>query len=670
MTSIHHNLIETSPEARVNLSSAITKAFKNCLRPLPKLNLVEWADQYRHLPDNSAEPGRWKTDRMPPVREPMLAISDRHVQEVTIMCCIQAMKTELMLNTALFYIHQEPAPLMYVAPKKELAEAWSKERFMKSVKATPATREIFTDNRRGEGNTILQKQYPGGQLSIVSARNPDDLAMRACRILMFDEIDKYPLNTGSGEGGTGGEGDPMAVAWGRATTYGKRAKKIAACSPTTQGTSRIEQEYLVSSQGIYLQVCPHCGNARELDWFTDVVIPVDDNGEYHHEKAHIVCNADAGGCGKAWSEGDRLSSIRNGYWKHLRPDVTWHRGFKMSSLSSTFTPVPMLAAEYIKAFGNSNLMKAFWNTRLARTWREIGEQPDWQRVYERREDYPIGIVPAGGLMITCAIDVQAKGIYYEYVAWGRRKENWSLEIGYHAGDTNTEEMETFIHGLARREFPNIKGVMMPVEKTVIDSGFRTQRIYNIVRNFISDRLVAIKGDKADNLKTIIGTPTPVDVTSEGKRIVRGLMLWPVGSSVCKEEFYSCLTLRKPTDEDLVSGRKYPDGYCHFPEYSEEFFKQITAEQLMRMEDKRGFVTFSWQKLRKDNHYLDTRAYNRAAATMLQIDRFSESDWDARERVYGAIPVDVDSNQMPNDTMTQRAEQQKPQRLRKKGWLKR
>ena len=126
MTSINYNLIETSPEARVNLSTAITKAFKNCLRPLPKLNLVEWADQYRHLPDNSAEPGRWKTDRMPPVREPMLAISDRHVQEVTIMCCIQAMKTELMLNTALFYIHQEPAPLMYVAPKKELSEAWSK----------------------------------------------------------------------------------------------------------------------------------------------------------------------------------------------------------------------------------------------------------------------------------------------------------------------------------------------------------------------------------------------------------------------------------------------------------------------------------------------------------------------------------------------------------------
>lgn len=663
------NILQTSRSAKKYIAAAITKAKQSCLRALPKLNLVQWADEFRHLPDNSAEPGRWKTDRMPPAREPMLAISDPKVQEVTVMCCIQAMKTELMINTALFFMHQEPSPLMYVAPKKELAEAWSKERFMKSVKATPVTREIFTENRRGEGNTILQKQYPGGQISIVSARNPDDLAMRACRILMFDEVDKYPLNVGAGEGGTGGEGDSIAVAWGRATTYGKRAKKIVACSPTVQGLSRVEQEYQASSQGIFLQVCPHCGHAKELDWFTDVIIPADiKTGELQHEFAHIICDSAGGGCGETWSEGDRLNSIRNGYWLHLRPEITWHRGFKMSSLASPFTPIETLALEYIKALGNSNLLKAFYNTRLARTWRELGEQPNWERLYERRDSYEIGTVPAGGLMITLAIDVQTKGIYWEFIAWGREKENWSLDKGYQAGDVNSDEMQDYIHKLVRREFPNEIGVLMPVEKGVIDSGFRTQRVYNIVRNFMSDRFVAIKGEKSDNLKTVIGTPTPVDVNVDGKRITRGLMMWPVGSSVCKEEFYAWLNMKKPTDEELAAGKKYPSGYCHFPEYDDEYFKQITAEQLVRLEDRRGFITFHWEKLRKDNHFLDTHAYNRAAAAMLQIDRFSDDDWKARERLYGTKKQVVDSKPVEVDTMKQST--QKTPTLRRKGWLKR
>ena len=76
--------------------------------------------------------------------------------------------------------------LMYIAPKKETAEAWSKERFVKSVDATPVVRDVFANNRRGQGNTILQKQFAGGQISIVSARNPTDLAMRACMVMLFD----------------------------------------------------------------------------------------------------------------------------------------------------------------------------------------------------------------------------------------------------------------------------------------------------------------------------------------------------------------------------------------------------------------------------------------------------------------------------------------------------
>lgn len=647
----HVDILTTSDLAKERISDLITNAFKASLKPPPKLDLVEWADTYRYLPDNSAEPGRWKTDRVPPARQPMLSISDPHAQEVTVMSCIQLMKTELMLNAALFYVHQEPSPLMYVAPKKELGEAWSKERFVKSAKATPVTRDIFADNRRGEGNTILQKQFPGGQLSIVSARNPDDLAMRACRVMMFDECDKYPANTGAGDGGSGGEGDPMAVAWGRATTYGKRAKKITACSPTVQGKSRIEQEYLKSNQCIYRQKCPHCGFEKELTWL-DVEIPKSiETGEFIHTEAHIVCDKDNGGCGKPWSEGDRLNSIRNGSWLAKKPLVTWHHGYKVTSLASPFTPVVTLAKEFMDALGNQQLLKAFYNTRMAQTWKELGEQPDWNRLYERRETYCVKLLPVGGLMITCGIDVQKDGIFYEYVVWGRRKENWSLESGYIAGDIETDEMRDVIHGLADRVWQSSTGVNMPTERTCVDSGYKTQRVYAIVREYMSERMVAVKGEKEGNLSTILGTPTPVDVNIDGVRHSRGLMLWKVGSGVTKEQIYAWLNLKKPTDSELKAGKLFPSGYCHFPEYDEEFFKQITAEQYVRTENKRGFVKYEWDKVRKDNHFLDCRVYARAGAAMLQIDRMLESDWQAREDIYCEKQVNIDSYAANDDTET-------------------
>ena len=154
--------------AKSYIRTRIRDIVRSSLKPPPRLNLVEWADAKRRLPDNSAEPGQWETSRVEVAREPMLSISNPEVQEITVMCCIQLMKTELMLNAALYYIDQEPSPIMYVAPKEGLAEAWSKERFTKSVKAIPHIAEIFSNNRRGDGNTILQKQFPGGQLSIVS----------------------------------------------------------------------------------------------------------------------------------------------------------------------------------------------------------------------------------------------------------------------------------------------------------------------------------------------------------------------------------------------------------------------------------------------------------------------------------------------------------------------
>jgi phage terminase large subunit GpA-like protein len=143
-----------------------------------------------------------------------------------------------------------------------------------------------------------------------------------------------------------------------------------------------------------------------------------------------------------------------------------------------------------------------------------------------------------------------------------------------------------------------------------------------------------------------GLPSPVDVTMGGTRIKRGVKVWPVATSLLKSELFGWLRLERPTDE---SGDPFPSGYCHFPKYHDEYFKQLTAEQLMSR-TVRGYRRTEWQKTRERNEALDCRVYARAAASISGMDRFREDNWKDFEDAVRVQPVEsvipVQSQQPP------------------------
>ncbi|MGH9673689.1 MAG: terminase gpA endonuclease subunit [Bryobacteraceae bacterium] len=51
------------------------------------------------------------------------------------------------------------------------------------------------------------------------------------------------------------------------------------------------------------------------------------------------------------------------------------------------------AAKQFEQAQNPSLLQVFVNTVLGETWTQLGEAPDWQKLYDRREDYKTGVVP-------------------------------------------------------------------------------------------------------------------------------------------------------------------------------------------------------------------------------------------------------------------------------------
>jgi len=574
-------------------------------RPDPVLTVSEWADTYRTLSQRaSAEPGPWRTDRTPYLREIMDCLSPSSlVETVVLMKGAQVGGTECGNNWIGYIIHQAPGLMLAVQPTVEMAKRNSKQRIDSLIEESEVLRELVSDPRaRDSGNTMLAKEFPGGILVMTGANSAVGLRSMAARYLFCDEVDAYP-------GDVDGEGDPVNWALARTRTFARR-KIFMISTPKITGRGRIESAFADSDQRHYWVPCPYCDQYQTLK-FAQVRWP-----KGKPESAVYVCE---------YCEGEIQKHVMlpRGQWRQAAPGAGKPAGFHLSSL---YSPVGWFswadAAEmFVEAEKNPALLQVFINTVLGETWALRGDAPEWQRLYDRREDYGIGTVPDGGLFLTAGIDIQKDRIEVEVVAWGRGKESWSIDYQVLDGETAEASVWRKLTTLIETRYPTELGAALPIVKFAIDSGCATPQVYAWAREFGGERAIVIKGDSRGAAP--VNQPSPVDVGPQGTQMRWGVKIWPVNGSMIKEELYRWLGLARPTEE---SGSPHPPGYCHFPKYGEEYFKQLTAEQLVTRVVK-GYRRGEWQKTRDRNEALDCRVYARAAAAVHGIDLATGMDWD-------------------------------------------
>lgn len=589
------------------LQLALHKSRQKTLKPQSKLNLVEWADTYRYLsPEASAIPGKWRTEVVEAARQPMLAATDPKIHTVTVMGATQLLKTDLINNIVGYHIHQDPCPIVVMYPNLKAAEMWANDRLDKMLRDTPVLTELVPPKRSkakadGSKNNALLKTYPGGYVAVIGANSPTDLSSRPVRIVLCDEVDKYPLSAGK-------EGDPIKLLEERTSTFFNR-KHIRVCSPTIAGISRIEEEFEKGDQRYYHALCQHCGKYEKLVWTQVRYDKTNPDDTTFYECSH---------CGSLWDDIDRMTAVNYGTYIAEKP-FNGHASFHVNRIASPWTNLSEIVKKFLDCKNDPEKLKTFYNTQLAESWKVKSDAPDWNRLYERREQYQTNKPVKEVLFITAGVDVQGNRLEVELIGWGKDKESWSIDYRVIPGATQTNQPWDELKKILSEKWMTEDGRQLQVAVMCIDSGFNTQHVYNFVRNQDQQRVRAVKGQ--DHLQMVFGKPTDVEVNFEGRTIKNATRVWPVGSSLIKAEIYSWLKLNAAIDGEI-----YPAGYCHIPEYDETYFKGLCSEQLVETKVK-GRVKNYWEKIFNRNEPLDVRVYARAAASMYGIDRFDENDWE-------------------------------------------
>lgn len=578
---------------------------KNGLKPLPKTSVSNWADNHRMLSSGiSAEPGKWKTSRAPYQKDIMNAFTEPGIHRVVVKSSSQIGKSDMMNNVIGRFAHLDPCAIMMIQPTIDMAQDYSKTRIAPMIRDTKVLNNLFYDVKsRDANNTILSKVFPGGRLIMCGANSPAGLASRPIRILLADEVDRFPDSAGT-------EGDPVDLAAKRMTTFWNSCMGLFS-TPTNEGSSRIDEEYLAGTQEEWQHKCPNCGEyhlLRHIDMTVDYKEIKTPSGK----KTVIVNDVKwrCPHCGFSFSEKEMKQTPQKYISRNADALKNGIRSFFVNGFTSPWMTWTRIMREWLEAKGDPEREKVIMNTVFGESYKQKGAFEDEQIFLRRRESYRAEL-PNGVLLLTAAIDTQDNRLEYEVVGWGKEEECWGIRKGIVLGAPNQDRTWKEIDNILDKTYHFADGKGLKVVRTFIDSGGHyTSDVYNYCQKNFHKQRFAIKGRggpgipliykiaKANNAKA----PLILLGVDDGKQqIMDRLSIDSPGP----------LYFHFPQDEGIkeLSNRGYDDLY----------FKGIISEH-KKVYKRNGVLREVWATTKNvRNEPLDLRNYNLACMKSLKPD---------------------------------------------------
>lgn len=508
----------------------------------------------------------------------MDAFTQSNVEKIVVKSAAQIGKSEVLLNVIGRYAHVDPSTIMIIQPTLEMAQDFSKSRLTKMIGDSKVLTPLFygaksVGETRNANQTILSKFFVGGRLVLAGANSPAGLASRPIRILLCDEVDRFPQSAG-------GEGDPLSIAEKRTSTFFSRKIGIFS-TPTIEGISRIDVEYSLGTQEEWQHQCPNCLEyhvARNQDITRDLKWRCPD-------------------CGCEYSE----LEVKNAKQRYIvqAPEAinSGVRSFFITGFYSPWVSWKTIRQELDDARGKPDLEKVVCNTRFGLSYEQSGDVADADEYSQRLEKYD-DEVPSGALILTAGVDVQHNRLEYEIVGWGEGEESWGICRGQILSDPQRDESWLQLSAALDREYHAGIG-RLQVARTFIDSGYLTSQVYAYCAAHASRGRLPIKGvgqaGKALLYKTVIQ---------------QGLPLTLLGVNEGKAQVYARLQIKKPGAQYFHYGA---DDEHMTRRYDEVYFKQLTSERRV-LKRSGGMLYETYEPVREKarNEALDLRVYALAA----------------------------------------------------------
>jgi phage terminase large subunit GpA-like protein len=625
----------------MNLHDGYTQVLDAALRgglPNPPLEIDKWAEEHIVLPRGlAAKHGRYEIATTPMARRVMQVLSPGHpAKRVVVRCAIQMFKTQVAINFVLASAHQAPDAILVLEPTNDLVKRVS-ARIDKTIELSPALRGTFSPRRsRDSRNTVHTKDFMGGTLHIYTAGSAGNVSEMPIRYIVIDEVDMLEADLAS-------MGDPVLSAEGRASTHEDDAKFLEIGKPTIAGASKIQEQFELGTQEVYLVPCPHCGHHHELVLENFHFRRDEETG--HMLRAWFVCPE----CGAEIDERHKTTMLpgpEEGGTAHWAPR-SGGDGETVSFTCSAFYAQPgniswrSLARQYDRAQerrqrGDPTAMQVFYNERLGLVWDNTeGETTTAQQLKERADTAP-RTLPDWALVVTIDCDTQKNRVEAQAHAWGPGLEHAVIDHQVFMGPPGMDPSDPAspwwrLDEYRKRPFAHASGAQIYASVTGIDSGgLNTQDVYNYGSARAHTGVVVHHGASRPGRPIIGDTPTKRDVDWNGKRIEGGVLLWMIGTDTAKDHLHNRYNLTRGW------------GAMHFSTALHlDWYEQLLAESPRLKRKPGGGYRRVWDKNSPGdrNEALDMAVGNLALAHHLRLHTWTPSDWAAlRSKLVPAKPI--------------------------------
>jgi len=574
------------------------------LEPAPDLEVWEWA--VRHLSMSSRVtpfPGPVRFDQTPYMTgdwSPLWAY--RRYNSIDCIWAAQVGKTFMLQLTVAYDSAVDPGPGMIVYPDAVTARKRSRKHLIPFL--ADCLPDLVADPQDLQ---LFEYMLTTCSWVVAWAGSPSALAGEPVKHLKLDEEGKFA-------GKTDREADAKRLALRRLIAFGEFGNSFCVTTPSLENLPGW-RDWPDSTQCQLWVPCPACEheqvmyfNAEHRTWFE----PADTGGgwsggvkwdragelsrEQRADSAYYECEA----CGAHWADGDINRAVSRGRWQARNPDASRYAS-NLASWAAPWVRLREVVNRWFDAYKDEAARHDFMNSDLAVPYRPTGRKVDANELKARLTLPGLrgGRVPNAATVLVMTADVHDDHLRYRVRGWGHDLTSWGIAEGVLPPNLSA------LDGILRREFVRADGDRMPVAWALIDSGWRTDEVYQYCLRH-EGRVFPARGEGGD--EPVRYTRQMVVASPEKGQYLEGeVVLARINDSRYKDLLFSRWAIRAGD----------PGAWYVEEEASASYWAQLAGEVKVTEQTKKGRPVVEWRQI-GDNHALDCEKMQLAATTIFTL----------------------------------------------------